>query len=522
MDMANALEAFSEQARLAVKARDWTKACSTLESGIALSSTWLQGYIGLSRALGKAGREHEALKAIERGVRLCGASEALERRRGELLAILPCVQFSPPDVWDKAVAQLEIDLHSDATALDVAAVLNRARRTTGLEPMEACAALDSCLAKEVDGPLAMLQSLLGAARGLPRLFPEPLPLLVDGVADAATLSRWQVCSLLAAGVLGLIPRQRPDRALPVFDFDHILACQPAKVECLLLYFRRALSQESTWQNEFVSFQRSVLAQEAPERTSDFWSESQVVLRPVLIQTEGGIEDAHGLLQADFANEYLGGGVFFEGCVQEEIRFSVCPELLVSCLFCEAMLADEAVVLTGAQQFACYKGYGRRFEAAGPFTDPTPLDSRGRREVQIVAFDAMQCAGDDQYQVQGLMRELVKAAVAFEVRSDEASTGAAASSTAGAMPKARTLATGNWGAGAFGGDPQLKFLLQWMACSVCGRDMQYYPFGDVRMGELALAIKMWSGRTVGEVWHAVQRVHATQPRAREATKWKYRP
>ena len=33
---------------------------------------------------------------------------------------------------------------------------------------------------------------------------------------------------------------------------------------------------------------------------------------------------------------------------------------------------------------------------------------------------------------------------------------------------RPFATGNWGCGAFGGDPELKSLMQWVAASYWGR------------------------------------------------------
>lgn len=49
---------------------------------------------------------------------------------------------------------------------------------------------------------------------------------------------------------------------------------------------------------------------------------------------------------------------------------------------------------------------------------------------------------------------------------------------------RAFATGNWGCGAYGGDPQYKFLLQWLAASYTGRDLIYFPFGDDRMRELS--------------------------------------
>ena len=57
---------------------------------------------------------------------------------------------------------------------------------------------------------------------------------------------------------------------------------------------------------------------------------------------------------DFANKYIGGGVLRYGCVQEEIRFLVCPELIVSRLFVEELDANEVLVITGPETFSKYK------------------------------------------------------------------------------------------------------------------------------------------------------------------------
>lgn len=40
-----------------------------------------------------------------------------------------------------------------------------------------------------------------------------------------------------------------------------------------------------------------------------------------------------------------------------------------------------------------------------------------------------------------------------------------------------VATGNWGCGAFRGDPRLKCLIQLMAAAVTHRDVVYFTFGD---------------------------------------------
>jgi poly(ADP-ribose) glycohydrolase len=80
-----------------------------------------------------------------------------------------------------------------------------------------------------------------------------------------------------------------------------------------------------------------------------FAESTKNLAKVLIFLDGTIEDCAGALQLDFANKYLGGGVLNTGCVQEEIRFMICPELLVSMLFTEQLETNEAVIIKGCER-----------------------------------------------------------------------------------------------------------------------------------------------------------------------------
>lgn len=53
-----------------------------------------------------------------------------------------------------------------------------------------------------------------------------------------------------------------------------------------------------------------------------------------------------VLQVDFANRMVGGGVTGMGLVQEEIRFLINTELIVSRLFTEALDHDECLIITG--------------------------------------------------------------------------------------------------------------------------------------------------------------------------------
>lgn len=191
-----------------------------------------------------------------------------------------------------------------------------------------------------------------------------------------------------------------------------------------------------------------------------------------------------------------------------------PECLVSMLFCEAMHKDEAILITGAERFSSYAGYGGGFTHCGSFVDPNPVDSRGRCVVSIVAIDAIPAAwlpGGAHYQFkdEAILRELGKAfcGFSFEVTGDSVADGR--------VP----LATGNWGCGAFGGNKELKTLVQWMATSQAGRDITYYTFRDRKLGERqeevvgkCLEAKITVGRLFGiltekEMWPKIREMGA---------------
>lgn len=144
-----------------------------------------------------------------------------------------------------------------------------------------------------------------------------------------------------------------------------------------------------------------------------WKKSQKTFTKSLLYVtkDGAIEDdGDGLLQVDFANRYLGGGVLCGGCVQEEIRFMICPELICSRLFTEYLLDNESVTIMGAERFSNYKGYRFSYEWTGDHKDNTSCDSFRRRKCSIVAIDArpFRLVNDPiQYKENMLKRELNK-------------------------------------------------------------------------------------------------------------------
>ena len=85
----------------------------------------------------------------------------------------------------------------------------------------------------------------------------------------------------------------------------------------------------------------------------------------------------------------------------------------------------------------------------------------------------------QFSSGAIERELNKAYVGFLGARDGALDGEPIGAVAAApLPP---IVTGNWGCGAFGGDLQLKAMIQWMAASLAGRVcIHYLTFGDERL------------------------------------------
>merc|ERR1711862_810648 len=121
-----------------------------------------------------------------------------------------------------------------------------------------------------------------------------------------------------------------------------------------------------------------------------WLESTVPLQKLnMARKNVAFESMPQLAHVDFANMFIGGGVLTGGCVQEEIRFSICPELCVAMLVCPCMLKNEAITIVGAQQFSNYKGYCRGLEYSGPCIEPSaPVDNDGTPLIAICAMDAL--------------------------------------------------------------------------------------------------------------------------------------
>ncbi|EPY34122.1 poly(ADP-ribose) glycohydrolase [Angomonas deanei] len=208
--------------------------------------------------------------------------------------------------------------------------------------------------------------------------------------------------------------------------------------------------------------------------------SRTPLGPFELLKSGFIENDVESLQVDFANKVIGGGVLGAGCVQEEVRFVISPQLLLSRLVCEVLLDNEAVLLSGAAQYSDYIGYASSFRfqdrrhpgtilSGVPTTTDLPRGNGKIQDICVVAVDAINFSGnvEDQYLASYILREVRKAFVGFHGPSAEKATCK--------LGNSGPIATGNWGCGAFGGDVELKVLIQWIAASEAKRPVRYYVF-----------------------------------------------
>ncbi|CAF3456477.1 unnamed protein product [Rotaria socialis] len=314
----------------------------------------------------------------------------------------------------------------------------------------------------------VLSNICNLSLDVDKICGQSPPLLCSGSNRSVTMSQEQVASLLACSVFCLYPMRSEQKAknkyrnFPNPNFNLLYKSgHPRKIQklkCIFHYFRRVTENMPTG---VITIQRAVL----PKAHFPRWSEVKTDLCDLHLTTGQKIEDVPSVLQVDFANKYIGGGVLSAGCVQEEIRFCICPEMLVSLLMCEKMEPNECIFLIGCERYSSYIGYADSFQYGGNYDDNTPKDNWGRKWCHVVAMDAIYFRhASAQYDMHCVDRELLKAYTSFipsRYGSDYTSG----------------IATGNWGCGAFNGDKYLKAIIQLMAASAAGRPLIYAAYRD---------------------------------------------
>ena len=281
---------------------------------------------------------------------------------------------------------------------------------------------------------------------------------------------------------------------------------PAKLEMFIRYFEfvRQKGINSNWfKNEKVTIWRRCLnVKECQILEYKNLIKNDNILCDFSVYEEGCIEDEIGELQADFANQYIGGGVLEGGNVQEEIRFTVNTECIISKFLNPLpMRHNEVIIIMGSQQFFNYKGYGSSFSFNGYRNNKKEMffcDNKRDRlgSSCIIGMDAIYFFNPkNQIKINQMMREIAKSYIGFSIDNDKH-----------IGHKMEIISTGNWGCGIFRGDPQLKAILQWISATLSNRKISYYTFKDPRVaqGKLKKIIQDISNKniTVGQLWNVM--------------------
>ncbi|KAF6137522.1 hypothetical protein GIB67_031801 [Kingdonia uniflora] len=202
-------------------------------------------------------------------------------------------------------------------------------------------------------------------------------------------------------------------------------------------------------------------------------------------------------------------------------------------------------------------YASSFRYSGDHVDKKSLDCVRRKKTRIIAIDALCIPGMRQYKAECLLREINKAFcgfydqskcqrymnisqedhirpdchdVATEGLNNEGQNNPTLRESASAVEKSNEganqaemignclsepfgqslhpeyevgIVTGNWGCGAFGGDPEIKTIIQWLAASQALRPfILYHTFEEESLQSLE-QVSNWiltHEWTVGELWN----------------------
>ena len=335
-----------------------------------------------------------------------------------------------------------------------------------------------------------LQFMAKMALSLPTLFDKKTELkrLVQNINDSVTLNKAQVCCLLAHmffGSFSNIQRENP-RIQEIINFQNILCLQDPvnihKLLCILNYFKKMMEIDQLEPEKFYQEVRFCRKAEKFPKSFEKWLQSNKKLTNVHIYESGVMEDLTppNSIHVDFANKFIGGGALTHGAVQEEIRFFMSPECLCSLLIFECFGDNEVGYITGTEKINKIEGYSQSMRFAGNYDNKNYENSR---DDTILALDAINFRNPkEQYAKQLILRELNKAFLGFD------------------DPEKEKIITGKWGCGAFKGDPQLKFLIQWLACSEAGKEMHFCSLGDKTFQNAEMFVKLLreSGKKVKDV------------------------
>ncbi|CAD8053536.1 unnamed protein product [Paramecium primaurelia] len=336
------------------------------------------------------------------------------------------------------------------------------------------------------------------------LSPQKQLLISEGIIQ---FTRKEIYQFLSLAFFGLLEKQHESFTSPC-TLIYILQGEPEKTKCYLHYFIMA-NQEL--ENEIITIER--IGFNVNYHIHQFFPNSQAnqILDIELwcncdksLQTfdfvDSFIEEQYNSIIVDFANKYIGGGVLYKGCVQEEILFTIMPENIIAVLFCNALGKKEVIIIKNTIRYCDYLGYGYSFHFLQ--REPQNLNQI------ILVLDAENYGyyPPQQFQQKSILRDLNKAFIGFSL-----------SQSAKEEDFFFPISTGKWGCGAFKGNCQLKIIIQLIAFSTAWktkdqqRRMIFSTFNDEQLQfyKRAVDLIIQKYKSVGKLFQQLLKINNQQ-------------
>ncbi|AIY60605.1 hypothetical protein [Dendrolimus punctatus cypovirus 22] len=184
---------------------------------------------------------------------------------------------------------------------------------------------------------------------------------------------------------------------------------------------------------------------------------------------------------DFANRKVGGGVLSHGSVQEEIMFCRIPELLMLKVNGIILSDCDVIIIRGVRLMYNSTGYGASLQYSNYI--------RGGKIYEVLVMDATNFNAHNapkETSKSAINREITKAFVAFS------------------NANGKTITTGNWGCGAFGGNIKVKFLEQVIAAQAANKNLIYV---SVTQSESIIISNLYrhimkEKLTISDIYHSI--------------------
>ena len=372
-----------------------------------------------------------------------------------------------------------------------------------------------------------LQSL---ALNIEAILPEEIPVLKKGTRGKFELTRRQSALLFLLSFLNIIDMsQEKNYDKNSFCVFEVLYTKES-IEfgrCFLNY----LTIIGKWlsNNNPILEEKIMYIRDSKEIKEDVFKK-ETKLCDIQIIEKGSLFDGNATYGVDFANMYIGGGALNGGCVQEEILFATEPEAISSMFFMEVMGDNDAIRIDNTIKYSNYTGYGFSFEFKESAININNVADLGQiKKNKFIAIDASIQYSSKYFIIdkENIIRDIYKAYIGFnlvnfEDEENEKKIENKESKNNEEKEKnkdkeednnkeenkeekkdnedkdkiekkdkedndkieknfEKSIATGNWGCGAFGGDHGLKFFQQWVAASFAGIDrLDYYTYESKKM------------------------------------------